>query len=488
VSGIGWGVSTPNGNVYNSKNQVGTSPYDASGNISALPPGYGFSYDAESRVYQATNSSGPTANYYYDGLGERVEKTVGSTATVLVYDAFGNLAEEYSPYNAWSKDYVFFGGQASVIENASANPCGTCYLSRDYLGTIRLITDASTNVITRHDYLPFGDEIPAGSAGRGSQFGAGADNVNEKFTGQYRDTETLNDAFPARYYTAPLMRFLTPDPASLAAVDPSDPQTWNQYVYVRNNPLAITDPNGANWLTDLFYELGSFFSDLFGAQAPPGQCAALVCVTVYGQPSSSSGNQSSSNGSGPPLTFTPVATGGPNTQSGATAGSAQPPSSAIGIRNPGQSFRGCMQQHANDYNIGGSAELLADLSFNNGIGTSYSSNPVISFFTGDAITSLAFGSTSDASSVAANAARGVVRAGMGAVTTYGRRTSTIMSLNLVGNGGLPQALSQSGAAASLGSTLSRIGSAVSLGLKASTRWAVDAAFTGAEMVNCSMTY
>jgi uncharacterized protein RhaS with RHS repeats len=62
-------------------------------------------------VYQATNSAGPTANYYYDGLGERVEKVVGSTATVFVYDAFGNLAEEYSPYNMWSKDASFWAGR-----------------------------------------------------------------------------------------------------------------------------------------------------------------------------------------------------------------------------------------------------------------------------------------------------------------------------------------------------------------------------------------
>lgn len=40
------------------------------------------------------------------------------------------------------------------------------------------------------------------------------------------------------------MRFLTPDPAGAEAVDPSDPQTWNQYAYVRNNPLNATDPTG----------------------------------------------------------------------------------------------------------------------------------------------------------------------------------------------------------------------------------------------------
>jgi hypothetical protein len=35
-----------------------------------------------------------------------------------------------------------------------------------------------------------------------------------------------------------------PDPAGLAAVNPTNPQSWNRYSYVLNNPLALVDPSG----------------------------------------------------------------------------------------------------------------------------------------------------------------------------------------------------------------------------------------------------
>jgi uncharacterized protein RhaS with RHS repeats len=39
-------------------------------------------------------------------------------------------------------------------------------------------------------------------------------------------------------------RWIQSDPAGLAASDPSNPQTWNRYAYVGNNPLIATDPLG----------------------------------------------------------------------------------------------------------------------------------------------------------------------------------------------------------------------------------------------------
>jgi hypothetical protein len=106
-----------------------------------------------------------TELFAYDGSGQRVQKTVGSLMTVYVYDAFGRLTSEYAD------------------AASTASPCLTCYLSVDHLGSTRMVTDQSGNVVARHDFLPFGEEIGAGLAGRNSQWGSTAD-VTQKFTGK----------------------------------------------------------------------------------------------------------------------------------------------------------------------------------------------------------------------------------------------------------------------------------------------------------------
>ena len=108
--------------------------------------------------------------------------------TVYVYDAFGELAAEYS---------------STTTRTA---PCQTCYLSYDHLGSVRVVTDQGGAVVGQHDYLPFGEELASGQAGRNNQFGA-TDGVYQKFTGQERDQETGLDYFQARYYGAALGRF-----------------------------------------------------------------------------------------------------------------------------------------------------------------------------------------------------------------------------------------------------------------------------------------
>jgi len=47
-----------------------------------------------------------------------------------------------------------------------------------------------------------------------------------------------------RRYSPSQGRWISPDPAGLAAVNLKRPQTWNRYVYSENNPLAYIDEDG----------------------------------------------------------------------------------------------------------------------------------------------------------------------------------------------------------------------------------------------------
>jgi len=101
--------------------------------------------------------------------------------------------------------------------------------------------------------MPYGTEILAGVDSRTTTMGFTSgtpDATNPKFTGQYRDLETAApttesslDWFNARYQSGAQGRFQSVDPAN-AGADPSNPQSWNGYAYVNNNPLSYTDPSG----------------------------------------------------------------------------------------------------------------------------------------------------------------------------------------------------------------------------------------------------
>ena len=53
--------------------------------------------------------------------------------------------------------------------------------------------------------------------------------------------------FGARWYSGGQGRFASPDPVFASAAHLTDPQMWNEYSYVRNNPLRFTDPTGLDF-------------------------------------------------------------------------------------------------------------------------------------------------------------------------------------------------------------------------------------------------
>jgi RHS repeat-associated protein len=202
-------------------NQWSGAGYDTAGNLNTVN-GYTYTYDAENRQTQVVAPLGATSTYNYDGGGRRVQRVAASVTTTYVYDAQGLLQAEYGT------------GELSPS-------CQTCYLTADHLGSTRVVTSSSGAVVSRHDYVPFGEELF--TSNRTPALGYATDTVAQKFTAKERDAETGLDWFNVRYFSAAQGRFTSPDQPFIDQ-DPSNPQSWNLYNYGRNNPLRYSDPTG----------------------------------------------------------------------------------------------------------------------------------------------------------------------------------------------------------------------------------------------------
>jgi RHS repeat-associated protein len=99
-------------------------------------------------------------------------------------------------------------------------------------GLLNVITNGTGAIQNESDFVPFGGERVI------------MNNVpqNYKFTGKERDAESGNDNFDFRSYDSSLGRFMSPDDDS--AQEQSNPQSWNLYSYVLNQPITQTDADG----------------------------------------------------------------------------------------------------------------------------------------------------------------------------------------------------------------------------------------------------
>jgi RHS repeat-associated protein len=117
---------------------------------------------------------------------------------------------------------------------------------------------------------------------------ASSGTADYSFTDMNQDTAANVYDFPAREYAGAQGRRPSPDPAGLAAVDPTNPQSWNRYAYVMNNPLIYVDPTGL--CGGLYDPGGEDCMGMFpGSGAPNGTngdctnegCTFTISVTVW---------------------------------------------------------------------------------------------------------------------------------------------------------------------------------------------------------------
>jgi RHS repeat-associated protein len=281
---LSWACAT----CYNSNNQYNTT-------LSSL-----ISYDSAGRLLNDTFHK-----YTWDVYGHLSTIggatgtiTCGASGTCLTYDAFGRMVEKnvsgnyteilYSPVGktaimqgqTTTSAYFPLPAGETVYETGATG--GARYFwHKDWLGTVRLAsTLINRTVAYDRAFGPFGE--------RYDNFGG---TQSSDFTGDTSDT--ISDLFDTenREYHANQGRWISPDPAGLQAVDPSNPQSWNRYVYALNNPLRYTDPIGlyCQWADgtrdDEPSDGGATYEECVGDPNNEGKWIDTVTINVTADPS-----------------------------------------------------------------------------------------------------------------------------------------------------------------------------------------------------------
>ncbi len=196
--------------------------YDAAGNLTAFP-GTSMAYNATGRLVESA-TAGAVATYEFDAAMTRVAQTVGSTTTVTV-TGFGFTMAEYDD-GVLARENIQLGGMLIARHEGGT----LTYFLHDHL-SVRLLTDESGAIKPSGEqgHYPFGeswyDATPA----------------DPEFTSYSRDEESGLDNAVFRQYSSEFGRFTMPDPI---AGHIGQPQSWNRYAYVWNDPVNLIDPLG----------------------------------------------------------------------------------------------------------------------------------------------------------------------------------------------------------------------------------------------------
>ena len=196
--------------------------YDDAGNCTGVSWSGGsisLSWDAESRLKSET-TGGTTVNYAFNGLGQRVGKSGGVSASYILAD--DSIDTE-----------VLADGSASYAHGVtgliSENRGGTSkFYHPDALGSVRALTNTSGTVTDSRSTDAFG-LVVASSGSTPTPFGFVGS------AGYQQDSETGLMRLGHRMYDASTGRFISRDPIQAG---------YNWYAYCENDSVNAVDPSG----------------------------------------------------------------------------------------------------------------------------------------------------------------------------------------------------------------------------------------------------
>lgn len=233
--------------------------YNAHGSMASMPhlPLMKWDYmeqlSASSRQARDDGGIPETTYYVYDGAGQRIHKVTerqaapGETSTRKKERIYLGGFEVYREYDASGEAvtlerqtlHVMDGEQriALVETRTRGNEPGipaqlTRYQLGNHLGSACLELDEAASVISYEEYHPYGT-----TTYRSGRSAVEVSLKRYRCTGMERDEETGLSYHTARYYATWLGRWCRVDPGGLVDGE-------NLYRYSRDNPIAVSDPNG----------------------------------------------------------------------------------------------------------------------------------------------------------------------------------------------------------------------------------------------------
>ena len=219
--------------------------YDNNGNT-ATEGARQYIYNQNQRLMQV-NDGGMTANYGYNGNGQRVKKVVNGVTTVFHYSLSGQIIAESNSAGSITAEYVYLNSQPlAKIEGSNVY-----YYHNDHLATPQKMTDSTGAVVWSADYKPFGEATITVSLITN----------NLRFPGQYYDQETGLNYNYFRDYNPVIGRYIEADPIGQRG-------GINPFIYTANNPIRFIDPYGLD---------PGWPNATFGPQPPPAQNCVYGC-------------------------------------------------------------------------------------------------------------------------------------------------------------------------------------------------------------------
>ena len=225
----GWGgIGRVEATFYTNNRRSGYI-YDAAGNLTD-ELGQTFTYDATGQ--QATaNYSGYSLQQTYDGDRLRVKKVENTATTYYLRSTVlgGQIVAELNSSGAMTRGFVYQGVQLLAVQQDNQ----VSWVHEDPVAKSKRVTNSSGNVVSTIELDPWGGDTTTSS--------------NEafqprRFTSYDRDGNGSDEAMHRRYNRWH-MRFDQPDPYG-GSYDMTDPQSFNRYSYVQNDPVNFVDPLG----------------------------------------------------------------------------------------------------------------------------------------------------------------------------------------------------------------------------------------------------